>query len=87
MLLVQVIVISHNSLNYCAVDFNFTRADLNEALDCIRFAAHKYDPTQISLSGFMGADMSPASFKDMMHRTFRITLTSKQLGSLIKYFG
>ena len=52
--------------------------------------AGNYDrghPSSPSLQGFMGAAMTPAAFKEMMMRTFQVSLTPKELGALSKFFG
>ena len=39
-----------------------------------------------SLEGFMGTDMTPGEFKDMIGRTFHVQLTPQELGTLVTYF-
>lgn len=71
------------------VDSNFTKEDFNHALAKIQVAASGYDqghPSAPNLSGFMGADMSPTQFKDMIFRTFKIQLEMGELGALVKFF-
>lgn len=72
-----------------AVDFEFSKEDFTEALGFIRNAAAHYDPNHPSapsLKGFHGSNMKPSQFKDMLYRTFKITLTPAQLGALVKFF-
>lgn len=71
------------------VDFDFTKKDFTDALGMIRNAAALFDPHHAaapSLSGFHGSNMTPAAYKDMMYRTFKMTLGPRQLGSLVKFF-
>lgn len=80
-----------NFIRFCeTVDYEFSKQDFNSALELLRKAAAKYDANHSSapdLDGFLGADLSPGNFKDMLYRTFKIVLTPKQLGSLVKFFG
>jgi len=71
------------------VDSNFTKEDFNSALAKIQVAASGYDqghPSAPNLNGFMGSDMSPTQFKDMIFRTFKIQLEMGELGALVKFF-
>jgi len=71
------------------VDSNFSKEDFNSALAKIQIAASGYDqghPSAPNLSGFMGSDMSPTQFKDMIFRTFKIQLEMGELGALVKFF-
>ena len=48
-----------------------------------------YDPTHVaapSLQGFIGSNMKPVEFKDMIMRTFLVHLTWKELGALTKHY-
>lgn len=69
---------------------NVSQSDFDEALELVRKEAAKYDPSHPSapsLSGFVGANMAPAAFKDMFYRTFKIMLTMKQLSCLVQFYG
>lgn len=69
---------------------DFESADFNAALEKIRVIAANYDrshPSAPSLTGFTGTNMKPVEFKDMLLRTFKVTLTDKQLGALVSIFG
>lgn len=71
------------------VNYNFTKEEFNAAMEKIRKIAANYDrghPSSPSLSGFMGPAMTPKEFKDMIARTFNVTLTPAELGSVVKYF-
>ena len=70
-------------------DLAFAKQDFNSALDKIRTIAGNYDrghPSSPSLSGFQGANMLPHEFKDMLMRTFHVSLSGKELGALVKFF-
>jgi hypothetical protein len=71
------------------VDYNFSKEEFNVAMEKIRKIASNYDrghPSSPSLSGFMGPAMTPKEFKDMIQRTFNVSLTPQELGAVVKYF-
>lgn len=71
------------------VDYQYKREDFNSAMEKLRVTAANYQrghASSPSLSGFQGGNMQPGQFKDMLFRTFAITLTAKELGALVKYF-
>eukprot|EP01038_Epipyxis_sp_PR26KG_P006779 gene6779-9286_t len=71
------------------VDFNYSNDDFNSALEKIRKLAANYDrshPSAPSLQGFMGTNMKPVEFKEMMMRTFNMPLNARELGALLNFF-
>eukprot|EP01039_Chlorochromonas_danica_P011214 gene11214-12506_t len=71
------------------LDDNFTDEDFNNVLNKIRLLASNYDrshPSAPSLRGFIGTDMKPNEFKQMMMRTFSCNITSKELAALVAFF-
>ena len=72
------------------LEMDFSSEDFNDALEKIRVIASNYDRSHASapsLKGFTGTNMKPNEFKDMLMRTFKVTLTEKQLGALVSIFG
>jgi Ca2+-binding EF-hand superfamily protein len=72
------------------VDLDFCRADEKLAFDLLHEAAFKYDrghPSAMSLDGFKPKHLAPGEFKDALKSTFKLLMTGKQLGSLVKHFG
>jgi Ca2+-binding EF-hand superfamily protein len=71
------------------LDVNFSNDDFEGVMEKIRQLATHYDkshPSAPNLKGFMGADMKPNEFKDMIARTFHISLNNKELAALVAYF-
>jgi Ca2+-binding EF-hand superfamily protein len=71
------------------LDMNFSNDDFEGVIEKIRQLATHYDknhPSAPNLKGFMGADMKPNEFKDMIARTFHISLNNKELAALVAYF-
>jgi hypothetical protein len=71
------------------VDYDFSKIDFKNAVDKITKVASNYElgsTAAPSLEGFLGCDLSPKEFKDMLHRTFQISLNSFELGALVTYF-
>lgn len=71
------------------LDHTFSEEDFQSVLEKIRILAKNYDrshPSAPSLKGFMGADMKPNEFKDMLMRTFHTPLTVRELSALIAFF-
>ena len=68
---------------------NHTEEDRIRALSKLTEAAERYDrmhPAAPNVEGFSGL-MPPAIFKEMLRRTFNISLTPKEGGALAKYFS
>ena len=79
-----------NKLEIDETEMKFELDDLESALEKIRLLASKYDrshPSAPSLQGFVGTDMRPTEFKNMMMRTFNTPMSSKELGALVEYFN
>ena len=71
-------------------EMKFEIEDLESALQKIRLLASNYDrshPSAPSLQGFVGTDMRPTEFKNMMMRTFNTPLSPKELGALVEFFN
>ena len=71
------------------VDKSFGPEHQKSAFAKVREAAFKYDrlmPGTVQLDGFDGSAMSPAIFKDQLHRCFNIQLNPKELAALVEYF-
>jgi flagellum-specific peptidoglycan hydrolase FlgJ len=71
-------------------ELQYDEKDLASALEKIRVLAANYDrshPSAPSLKGFMGTDMKPAEFKQMMMRTFSVAVTNQEVGALVDYFN
>jgi len=69
---------------------DFDGDDFNAVLEKIRVLASNYDRTHAaapSLKGFVGPNMKPVEFKDMLMRTFKVQVNEKQLGALVSIFG
>ena len=67
------------------VDFDYSDADKESAMNKMRIASFKFDknhPSSLGLDGFDGSDLSPGVFKEMVRRTFNMKLTSK-VGDII----
>lgn len=71
------------------VDFTFEKSDFDAAVGKIYTIVSSYDPTHVaapSLKGFVGSNMKPVEFKDMIMRTFLVPLTWKELGALTRHY-
>lgn len=71
-------------------ELQFSEEDMISALEKIRVLAANYDrshPSAPSLQGFIGTDMKPVEFKNMMMRTFSMPMSSQEIGALVKYFN
>ena len=71
------------------VDTGFSKEDFDSAFSKLRGIAAHYElgsSTAPSLQGFMGSDMTPGEFKDMLFRTFSVALSLGELGALLTYF-
>jgi len=68
---------------------NFTTEDWSEAMKKITAAAADYDKmsaSSMSLQAFQGSALEPPLFRDMVFRTFGVTLSPGEAGAIIKYF-
>lgn len=66
---------------------SFTESDADSALEKLRVGAKRYDkghPAAKSLNGFEAAFLDPASFRDVVARTFNIKLTPGEVGVIAK---
>jgi hypothetical protein len=71
------------------LDLVYSDEDIHSALEKIRIIAANYDRAHASapsLEGFMGTNMKPNEFKDMLMRTFHVALTPKELTAIANYF-
>jgi Ca2+-binding EF-hand superfamily protein len=72
-----------------AVDYDFSEADEARMHAKLKEAAKKYDryhPASVGLEGFDVQFMKPGVFREMVKRTFHLTLTGKELGAAVKTF-
>jgi len=68
---------------------NVTEADWKSAMAKITAAAADYDKmsaSAMSLQAFQGSSMQPPLFRDMIFRTFGVSLNAGEAGAVIKYF-
>ena len=71
------------------IDYNYTPDDEQQAINKLIKAAMKYEKNSISapsLDGFSCIFLQPGAFREMLKRTFNLTLYGKQLGSIVKRF-
>jgi Ca2+-binding EF-hand superfamily protein len=71
------------------VKVDFTSEDWTTAMQKITAAAADYDKcsaSAMSLQAFQGSALEPPLFRDMVFRTFGVTLTPGEAGAVIKYF-
>jgi len=71
------------------VDFAYEKSDFDSAIGKMYAIVESYDPTHVaapSLKGFVGSNMKPVEFKDMIMRTFLVPLTWKELGALTRHY-
>ena len=71
------------------VSSKVTEGDWKSAMKKITAAAADYDKTSasaMSLQAFQGSAMHPPLFRDMVFRTFGVTLSPGEAGAVIKYF-
>jgi Ca2+-binding EF-hand superfamily protein len=71
------------------VDYDFTQAEMDSAVEKMTQAAYKYDKNHAgsgSLEGFMGRSMEPGVFGRMVNHTFHVKLTGKELGAIISIY-
>jgi len=65
----------------------FTQEDSEAALRKIKIAAKNFDPRiNTSLSAFQDAPMTPHEFRELLHRTFKITFNRKEISALVDFF-
>jgi Ca2+-binding EF-hand superfamily protein len=71
------------------VDYDFSEADEARMHAKLKEAAKKYDknhPSAVSLEGFDAQFLTPGVFREMLRRTFNMSLTGKELGAAVKTF-
>jgi len=71
------------------VDYDFTAVDEARALEKLKEASTKYDrnaPGCQGLDGFECESLSPGAFRDLIRRTFGLSLTNKELGFVIRKY-
>jgi len=71
------------------IDFKFTHADLQSAVQKIALASRDYNPnspTALRLDAFDCKSMRPLLFRSMLKRCLQIKLTNKELGALMSIF-
>lgn len=71
------------------VDYDFSQEEMDSAVAKLTQAAYKYDknhPGSGSLEGFMGRSMEPGVFGKMLHKTFHVKLSGKELGAIISIY-
>lgn len=71
------------------VDYDFTQADMDKAVEKMTAAAYKYDkthPSSMSLDAFMGLSMPPGLFSKMVQHTFNVSLSGKELGAIVTLY-
>ena len=69
------------------ISFDYTPADVKQALEVVTEAAFKYDramPGTMQLEAFECEYLPPAIFKEQLRRVFNIHLTPSQLGAFLK---
>ena len=68
---------------------NFSKADLQSALDKIQQVAGDYDASSasaMSLQGFLGTPLTPGNLRDMLRRTFNLRLSGPEIGAMMSAF-
>ena len=68
---------------------DFSKADLQSALDKIQQVAGDYDATSasaMSLGGFLGTPLTPGNLRDMLRRTFNLRLSGAEIGAMMSAF-
>jgi hypothetical protein len=71
------------------IDCEFSETDQTNGLENLRKAAVKFNknhPSSMSLDGFCSTYSSPGIFREMLKRTFNITLPAKELAAVINFF-
>lgn len=71
------------------VEYEFTQEDHINALEKLTEASVKFDPASagpMGLTAFQASVLSPAIFREMLRRVFRMQLTNGELAALIKEF-
>jgi hypothetical protein len=46
----------------------------------------KHHPSSMSLDGFDAKFLTPGAFREMLKRTFNVSVTNKELGALVDFF-
>ena len=71
------------------VDWDFDDADLDRVKEKITQAAMRYDkhhPASVGLDGFSASTLSPGAFREIVKRTFRISLSPRELAAMLSMF-
>ena len=71
------------------LDWDFDDDDLARVKEKITVAAMRYDkhhPASVGLEGFSTAFLEPGAFREMIKRTFRITLNPRELAAMLTMF-
>lgn len=73
--------------NRSKISFDYTPADVKQALEVVTEAAFRYDramPGTMQLEAFECEYLPPAVFKEQLRRVFHISLTPSQFGAFLK---
>lgn len=71
------------------VDYDFTAEDEKSGFEKLTEVAALYDknsPGAPSFDGFESAFLQPSEFKDVIKKTFKVLLTERELGAVVRYF-
>ena len=75
--------------NNMKVNYEFSEADFESAIQKLTEAAWKYDknmPGAVSMVAFEGKSMEPHVFKEQLLRVLNMKLSPQELGALMSYF-
>ena len=75
--------------NSSKVNYEFSEADFESAIEKLTEAAWKYDknmPGAVSMVAFEGKSMEPHVFKEQLLRVLNMKLSPQELGALMSYF-
>lgn len=70
-------------------DYNFSNQDEKSAIEKLKSCSSKYDryaPGAVALDGFECESLDASDFKDLVRRVFNLTLSSSELGFLMKKY-
>jgi hypothetical protein len=71
------------------ITYDFSRDEKESAFRKLAVAAKKYDkshPGCVALDGFQCLELEPSAFRDIVRRTFNLTFTPGELGSVVQHF-
>jgi len=78
-----------NSKMEIEIDRDYTEQDKARALAIVNAVAvkfQKHHPSSMSLDGFDAKFLTPGAFREMLKRTFNVSVTNKELGALVDFF-